>query len=105
MLELHILGTSSSLPAQSREVSGSVLETPNGIVVIDCGEGFQSRLAKHRKLLKVQNKRIKSSKISGILLTHGHLDHVGIVAMVEIACIGRTAAVTFHCRPYLFTND
>lgn len=100
MLELHILGTSSSLPAQSREVSGSILETPNGIVVIDCGEGFQSRLAKHRKLLKLQNKRIKSSKISGILLTHGHLDHTwGLLPWLKSLALGGRQQSLFIAGP------
>ena len=75
-LEVHILGTSSGRPAQGRSVSGSLIETPEGSIVIDCGEGFQNRLVEHRKAMKEYGgRRIKVAKVSMILLTHGHLDH------------------------------
>ena len=76
VLEVHVLGTSSARPAQGRSVSGSIIETPEGMVVVDCGEGFQNRLVKHRSEMKnFAGRRLKISKISAILLTHGHLDH------------------------------
>ena len=43
MMELHILGTASARPTSTRNVSGSVLSTEEGLVVIDAGEGFQIR--------------------------------------------------------------
>ena len=74
-LELHVLGTSSARPAQGRDVSGSFLVTPDGNLAIDCGEGFQSRLAAQRAALKGEKKRLKTSRLGAILLSHGHLDH------------------------------
>ena len=75
-IEVHVLGTSSARPAQGRSVSGSIVETGDGIFVIDCGEGFQNRLVTHRSALKKsEGRKIKVGKIAGILLTHGHLDH------------------------------
>ena len=75
-LEVHVLGTSSARPAQGRSVSGSIVETPEGMFVVDCGEGFQNRLVKHRSQMKsYAGRRLKMSKVSAILLTHGHLDH------------------------------
>ena len=75
-LEIHVLGTSSARPAQGRSVSGSIVETPNGMIVVDCGEGFQNRLVKHRSAMKsLGGRRLKMSKVGAILLTHGHLDH------------------------------
>lgn len=75
-IEIHVLGTSSARPAQGRSVSGSLVETEDGIFVVDCGEGFQNRLVEHRsRLKKAESKKLKVSKIAAILLTHGHLDH------------------------------
>ncbi|HIF45586.1 MAG TPA: MBL fold metallo-hydrolase [Candidatus Poseidoniales archaeon] len=75
-LEVHILGTSSARPAQGRSVSGSIVETHEGMVVVDCGEGFQNRLVDHRAKMKAfGGRRLKMARMSTILLTHGHLDH------------------------------
>jgi len=75
-LEVHVLGTSSARPAQGRSVSGSIVETPEGMFVVDCGEGFQNRLVHHRSQMKhYAGRRLKTSKVAAILLTHGHLDH------------------------------
>ena len=84
-LEVHILGTSSARPSQGRSVSGSIVETPHGMVVIDCGEGFQNRLVKHRSEMKnFGGRRLKMSKCSAILLTHGHRDHTwGVLPWVQ----------------------
>ena len=48
-MELHILGTSSARPTGSRQVSGSLVQCEDGIMVIDAGEGFQTRYAMQRK--------------------------------------------------------
>jgi len=76
-MQIHILGTSSSRPAHGRSVSGSVIHTNKGNIVVDCGEGFQERVFFHNKNLKKKqsNFRVKVGKINTILLTHGHLDH------------------------------
>jgi len=75
-LEVHVLGTSSARPAQGRSVSGSIVETPEGMFVVDCGEGFQNRLVFHRSEMKSHGgRRLKMSRVAAILLTHGHLDH------------------------------
>ena len=52
MMELHILGTASARPTSTRNVSGSVLSTEEGLVVIDAGEGFQIRYSAQRGLMK-----------------------------------------------------
>ena len=66
----------SQLCATHLFVSGSIVETPEGMLVVDCGEGFQNRLVKHRSEMKNHGgRRLKMSKVSAILLTHGHLDH------------------------------
>ena len=74
--EVHVLGTSSARPSQGRSVSGSIVETEYGMLAIDCGEGFQNRLVRHRHEMKnFAGRRLKLSKLAAILLTHGHLDH------------------------------
>ena len=91
-LELHVLGTSSARPAHGREVSGSFLVTPEGNLAIDCGEGFQSRLAAQKVALKGEKKRLKTSRLGAILLSHGHLDHTwGVLPWLKsMALDGRT---------------
>ncbi|RJU82408.1 MAG: MBL fold metallo-hydrolase [Candidatus Poseidoniales archaeon] len=76
-MEIHILGTSSARPTRKRQVSGSLIHCDEGIVVIDAGEGFQTRYAEQRKRLKNFEKgtTLRASKINAVCLTHGHLDH------------------------------
>ena len=52
-------------------------KTSEGLVCIDAGEGFQNRLAEQRKHIKTfdSTSRLRVSKLSVILLTHGHMDH------------------------------
>jgi ribonuclease Z len=86
MFDLHILGTSGSRPTGTRSVSGNYLSTSNGNLIIDCGEGFQSRLVKHELALKNNPMGIRAriSKIKVILLTHSHLDHCwGILPLLK----------------------
>lgn len=58
------------------EVTGSkfLIETPERQILIDCGL-FQG--LKELRLLNWENLPIDASKIDVVLLTHGHLDHVG----------------------------
>ncbi len=91
-LEIHVLGTSSARPAQGRSVSGSIIETADGMVIVDCGEGFQNRLVKHRSTMKNSaGRRLKMAKVAAILLTHGHLDHTwGVLPWLQtLALDGR----------------
>lgn len=76
-MEVHILGTSSARPTRKRQVSGSLVHCDDGIVVVDAGEGFQTRYAEQRKRLKNFEKgtTLRASKINAVCLTHGHLDH------------------------------
>ena len=76
-MELHILGTSSARPTGIRQVSGSLVQCEDGIMVVDAGEGFQTRYAMQRKRLKLHDKgnTLRASRVHVICLTHGHLDH------------------------------
>ena len=76
-LDVHVLGTASARPTPERAVSGSLVKGPDGIVVVDCGEGFQTRYALQRRRLKRHSvgETLKPSAVDALVFTHGHLDH------------------------------
>tara|TARA_R110000868_G_scaffold237486_7_gene492063 strand:+ start:2002 stop:3333 length:1332 start_codon:yes stop_codon:yes gene_type:complete len=67
-MELHSLGA-----AQTVTGSKHLLKTQSGDVLIDCGL-FQGLGAKNPAQVPVE-----LSKVSAIILTHGHLDHCGYI--------------------------
>ena len=76
-LDVHVLGTASARPTPDRAVSGSLVKGPDGIAVIDAGEGFQTRYGKQRRRLKAHSlgETLKPSDVDVLAFTHGHLDH------------------------------
>ena len=76
-LDVHVLGTASARPTPDRAVSGSLVKGPDGIAVIDAGEGFQTRYAKQRRRLKSRalGETLKPRDVDVLAFTHGHLDH------------------------------
>ena len=76
-MEVHILGTASARPTSSRSVSGSIFSCQEGLVIIDAGEGFQTRYAQQRSRMKRcgEPSALRPNRIAAVALTHGHLDH------------------------------
>ena len=66
-LELEILGTASMVPTKERNHTSAFLTYKDKGILFDCGEGTQRQL-------KIAG--IKPSRISKILITHWHGDHV-----------------------------
>ena len=67
MFEILFLGTSASAPSARRGLSGQVVSHNEYRFLIDCGEGTQ------RQILQ---SGIGFKRLTRILLTHGHLDHI-----------------------------
>lgn len=65
--KLHVLGANSAVPSIHRYPSGQVLDIGITNIMIDCGEGSQLRMLEHN---------VKSSRISTILISHLHGDHI-----------------------------
>jgi ribonuclease Z len=67
LFEILFLGTSASAPSANRGLAGQVVSHNEYRFLIDCGEGTQ------RQILQ---SGIGFKRITRILLTHGHLDHI-----------------------------
>ncbi len=67
MFEIIFLGTSASAPSVYRGLPAQVVLAEEYRFLIDCGEGTQ------RQILK---SGIGFKRLTRILLTHGHLDHI-----------------------------
>lgn len=75
-MKLIFLGT-GSIPTIHRNSQGILIESESESLLVDCGEGIQ------RQLLK---SKVNYSKISSILITHEHMDHIdgltGVLALL-----------------------
>jgi ribonuclease Z len=67
LFEILFLGTSASAPSAHRGLSGQIVSHNEYRFLIDCGEGTQ------RQILQ---SGIGFKRLTRILLTHGHLDHI-----------------------------
>lgn len=67
MFEILFLGTSASAPSAKRGLSASIVSHDEYRFLVDCGEGTQ------RQILQVG---AGFKRLTRILLTHGHLDHI-----------------------------
>ncbi len=67
LFEILFLGTSASAPSANRGLAGQIVSHNEYRFLIDCGEGTQ------RQILQ---SGIGFKRITRILVTHGHLDHI-----------------------------
>jgi len=67
LFEILFLGTSASAPSAKRGLAGQIVSHNEYRFLVDCGEGTQ------RQILQ---SGIGFKRLTRILLTHGHLDHI-----------------------------
>ena len=74
-MKLSILGCYSATPRTLTNTTSQVLEINNHMFLIDCGEGTQVQLRKHK---------IKFNRIKHIFISHLHGDHFfGLVGLIS----------------------
>lgn len=74
-MKLTILGCYSATPKALSNTTSQVLEIKNHMFLIDCGEGTQVQLRKHK---------IKFNRIKHIFISHLHGDHFfGLVGLIS----------------------
>jgi ribonuclease Z len=74
-MKLTILGCHSATPRTNTNPTSQVLEIKNHVFLIDCGEGTQVQLRRHK---------IKFSRIKHIFISHLHGDHYfGLVGLIS----------------------
>ena len=85
-MKLTILGCHSGVPKENSQTTSQILETGNGLFLIDCGEGTQNQIRK---------KRIKFSRIKHIFISHLHGDHFfGLIGLIStFRLLGRSTSL------------
>lgn len=74
-MKVHVLGCYAATPRILTNPTAQVLEINNHMFLIDCGEGTQVQLRKHK---------IKFFRIKHIFISHLHGDHVyGLVGLIS----------------------
>jgi len=74
-MQITFLGTSSMVPTKERSQSAILISYKNEGILVDCGEGTQRQL-------KIAG--IKLTKITKILISHWHGDHVlGLPGLIQ----------------------
>jgi len=88
-MKLNILGCYSATPRAFTNPTAQVLEINNHVFLIDCGEGTQVQLRKHK---------IKFNRIKHIFISHLHGDHCfGLAGLIStFRLLGREADLHIH---------
>ena len=74
-MEIFFLGTGCMVPTKDRNTSAILVSYKNDNILIDCGEGTQRQM---------RTAGIKPTKITKILISHWHGDHVfGLPGLIQ----------------------
>jgi ribonuclease Z len=74
-ISLTALGCHSATPRENAHPTAQILQIKNHTILIDCGEGTQIQLRKHK---------IRFSKINHIFISHLHGDHFfGLIGLIS----------------------
>ena len=89
-MKLTILGCHSATPRTNTNPTSQVLEIKNHLFLIDCGEGTQVELRRHK---------IKFVRIKHIFISHLHGDHYfGLVGLIStFRLLTREAELHIYC--------
>lgn len=88
------MGSNAAAPAHNRNQTSQILQVYNHFFLIDCGEGTQMLLKKHK---------VKLSKIQCIFISHLHGDHYyGLIGLISTMHLyGRTESLKLYGPPGL----
>ena len=83
-MQLTVIGSNAATPRKNAQTTSQLLEIKGNLVLIDCGEGTQIQLRKHK---------IKFARIQHIFISHLHGDHFyGLIGLIStFRLLGRSA--------------
>lgn len=108
-----ILGSNSAIPAYGRNPSAQLLQIGQRLILLDCGEGTQMRLAEARMAQQQQHElrgdqasgeaALRIGRIEAICITHLHGDHYfGLVGLLNtFHLLSRKKPLTIYGPPEL----
>ena len=99
---IHVLGSGCKYPSHIRNVSGYLIQTTEGFIVLDCGQGFYGQL-KVKFGRELTN--LILSKIFCIWISHRHSDHnLGLAQLLYERALITNERLEL-CVPQMFIDD
>ncbi|SDW91689.1 MBL fold metallo-hydrolase [Paenibacillus sp. PDC88] len=77
-MKIKILGYWGGYPAADGATAGFLIQTGEGQLLLDCGSGVMSQLAKYTRV----------EQLDGVILSHLHYDHMADIGILQYAATG-----------------